>query len=199
MPITESEYLTASKWAKRRQQKSLLDIDPNNRGGNVDAIDPIRQLERLIDLRVGIQRKKKCADQEIERGAAHRETANFHSLQINGGTPFRRLKSRVDLSRFFALNQLRQQPVRFHTGTVPDLQKVDERVAVRSIVSQIDPGLPKSLRHNLRRFDAGPGIQFDRRNHKHRAWFRLAALNDVELASNRFGPRIDGWRGRQCH
>src|SRR5437879_7130124 len=173
MPTTESEYRTASKWAKRRLQKSLLDIDPNIRWRNVDAIDPIRQFERLIDLRVGIQRKKKCADQEIECGSAHRETANFHSLQINGGTPFRRLKSSVDLYRFFALNQLRQQPVRFHSGTVPDLQKVDERVAVCSIVSQLDPGLPKSFRHHLGRFDASPGIQFDRRNHKHRAWFRL--------------------------
>src|SRR5260370_645349 len=82
MRITESEYRTASKWAKRRQQKSLLDIDPNIRWRNVDAIDPILQLERLIDLRVGIQRKKKCADQEIEGGAAYREAANFHSRRV---------------------------------------------------------------------------------------------------------------------
>ena len=110
-------------------KRLLPDINSNVGGRNFDAIDPIRQLERLIDHCVGIQRQKKRADQKIESRAAHSKTTNFDALQINRGPAFRRLESGTDLHRFFTPNQLRQQPVGFHPSGTPDFQKIDEREA----------------------------------------------------------------------
>src|SRR5580698_6997267 len=76
---TASEFRIASAWVRKQRRPSFPDINSSLSRRNHDAIHGAGQIERLVDLDVGIKWQQKVLDQKIERCSSHREAANLHA------------------------------------------------------------------------------------------------------------------------
>ena len=75
---------------------------PDPRGQKVDAVDVVGQLERLINVCIGIQRAKEILDHEIQRRSAQDYATQLDACQGNGAKSVGRGHANVNLERSLA-------------------------------------------------------------------------------------------------
>ena len=92
--------------------------------------------------------------------------------------------------QLLALDQLRNQPIRFDAFGVPHLDEVDARGCAGRAVSQLEPRLAETVVDNGRRCHAYPGVELRSREVKRRSRLGLAALDQIQLTADVHRLRI---------
>src|ERR1700730_8738679 len=120
MPTTESAFQTVFAWARKPRPRSSPDINASFSRRDLDAIYTAGQLERLIDLGVGIKRQEEIPHQKIERCARNRQTADFDPQQMYRSLAMGGPNAGPNRHQLFPFNQFGDQPVGFQAAGMPD-------------------------------------------------------------------------------
>src|ERR1700680_2175961 len=192
-------FRTASGWEKKRPPVSLLlDINAGCGCHDLDAIDAVGQLDWFVELGIRIKRQEKRMNQKVKSRSAHRESPDFDARQMNGQSPIRGANLGGHFDRLLALDELRDEPVRFDARGVSYFEEIHERVSSRGPVTQFEPWSTKALRHDCGRLHAHPSSQIGRREYEHGAGLCWSTFDCVQFAAHDLGLGIDG-RKRGYH
>src|SRR5882757_3555281 len=87
MPIPASAFRIVFVWAgKQPPASSFLDKDLDGRRLYFKVIDVVIQIERLVDLDIGIARLHDMLDQDIQNRPVQRHSGKLHVGEKYGGT-----------------------------------------------------------------------------------------------------------------
>src|SRR6185295_7317031 len=112
MPTQESAFRIAFAWGGRLRQRSLLlNQNPYARGLDLNVVDVEIQIERLVDLDIGIARLNKLLDQKLQNRTFHGDARKLDAREENGGACVRRFDTDGNLQRTLALDQSSDQSV----------------------------------------------------------------------------------------
>jgi hypothetical protein len=125
-------------------------------GTNLDALDIVIQLERLVDFRIRIERQKESLQQKIEQPTRRDRDADLHARQKHGALSAAGLHAILTFTCRSPSISFGEQPAGLLALRVSQLQKIDQRETGGGVRSQLDALLADARRGSTPEGDYEP-------------------------------------------